>query len=118
MSTCTKGSGTAASADKTATGGTTQSSPAATTAAGAATASTPADKAKAADQSATTGDQWVATPGSNKSNPQQQKMKACATDAKAKGLKGVDRRNYMSTCLKADSAAPAATPTPAKKPTK
>jgi hypothetical protein len=44
---------------------------------------------------------------------QQQKMKACATDAKAKGLKGPDRRTYMSTCLKKDSTAtttPAATP--------
>lgn len=50
---------------------------------------------------------------STAANPQQQKMKACATDAKAKGLKGPDRRTYMSTCLKKDSTAtatPAATP--------
>jgi hypothetical protein len=40
-------------------------------------------------------------------SPQRQKMRACSTDAKAKGLKGPDRRAYMSTCLKGD-AAPAA----------
>ena len=45
-------------------------------------------------------------------------MKTCAGDAKAKGLKGADRRNYMSTCLKGDSSTPAATTTrdAAKKP--
>ena len=37
-------------------------------------------------------------------NAQQQKMKSCDADAKAKGLKGADRRNFMSTCLKGDSA--------------
>jgi hypothetical protein len=81
-----------------------KAAPAATTPAAATTT----DTTKAADASKTNTDtQWVAT------NPQQQKMKACATDAKAKGLKGPDRRTYMSTCLKKDSTAtttPAATP--------
>lgn len=118
MSTCTKGSGTAASADKKPTG-TTQSPPTSMTAAGDVSTSTaPADKTKTADKTAKGEDKWVAAPGTGKTNPQQQKMKACATDAKAKGLKGVDRRNYMSTCLKGDGAAtPTATATPAKKPT-
>ncbi|HSM99582.1 MAG TPA: PsiF family protein [Rudaea sp.] len=44
---------------------------------------------------------------SSANTPQRQKMKACSTEAKAKGLKGPDRRTFMSTCLKAD-AAPAA----------
>jgi flagellar capping protein FliD len=117
MSTCTKGSGTAA---KTASS-TTKSPPTNQTAAGdVATSTTSADKAQAASKKAapesTTGSQWVAGPGA--SNSQQQKMKTCATDAKAKGLKGNDRRTYMSTCLKGDKATPAATDTttpPAKK---
>jgi len=40
-------------------------------------------------------------------SPQQQKMKACNADAAAKHLQGEDRKAYMSTCLKNDSAAPA-----------
>jgi psiF repeat len=39
--------------------------------------------------------------------PQQQKFGACAKDAHAKGLKGDEYKAYMSTCAKADSAAPA-----------
>jgi hypothetical protein len=31
---------------------------------------------------------------------QQEKMKTCNADAKTKGLKGADRRAFMSTCLK------------------
>ena len=45
--------------------------------------------------------------------PQQSKMGACSKDAHAKGLKGPEYKAFMSTCLKADSAAaaaPAATP--------
>lgn len=121
MSTCMKGSDTApATAAKPAASTTGKTAAATTTApptnmtpAGDVSSSTTsADKKLAADKNATAkgGDQWVATPG-NGANPQQQKMKTCASDAKAKGLKGVDRRNYMSTCLKGDSsAATAATP--------
>lgn len=32
--------------------------------------------------------------------PQQQKMSVCSKDAKAKGLKGEERRKFMSECLK------------------
>jgi hypothetical protein len=57
--------------------------------------------------------------------PQQQKMSDCSKDAKAKGLKGADRKTFMSTCLKGDStaaapaaaAAPAVAAAPAAKPT-
>src|SRR5215469_11747470 len=31
---------------------------------------------------------------------QQEKMKSCNADAKTKGLKGADRKSFMSTCLK------------------
>jgi hypothetical protein len=33
-------------------------------------------------------------------NSQQQKMKTCNADATAKGLKGDDRKTFMSSCLK------------------
>jgi hypothetical protein len=82
--------------------------PAATAATPAAANTAAADGTKTADAAKANPDsQWVAT-----TNPQQQKMKACATDAKAKGLKGADRRTYMSTCLKKDGTAttPAAPP--------
>jgi hypothetical protein len=107
MSTCMKGTGTpaAATAAKTATATTTP----ATTAAPATTATTAAG-AKPADASKTKTDPFV---GTGAANPQQQKMKTCAADAKTKGLKGADRRTYMSTCLKNDSSA-----TPAPKPAK
>lgn len=119
MSTCTKGSDTAAAktapASKTAAS-TTKSPPTNMTAAGdVSTSTTAADKEQAAQKKAAaqsaTGSEWVAAPA----NPQQQKMKTCATDAKAKGLKGNDRRTYMSTCLKGGGATPAETETPAKK---
>lgn len=32
---------------------------------------------------------------------QQEKMKTCNADAKAKALKGEERKTFMSTCLKA-----------------
>jgi len=32
-------------------------------------------------------------------NSQQEKMKECAADAKAKGVKGTDRESFMSSCL-------------------
>ena len=34
-------------------------------------------------------------------NSQQEKMKECAADAKAKGVKGPDRESFMSSCLSA-----------------
>ena len=80
-----------------------------------ATAATTPDSAKAADAAKANSDsKWVAVGGPGSANPQQQKMKACATDAKAQGLKGPDRRTFMSTCLKKDSAATTTPATPAK----
>ncbi|TLY52178.1 MAG: PsiF repeat-containing protein [Gammaproteobacteria bacterium] len=48
--------------------------------------------------------------------PQQERMKTCNADPKAKTLKGDERKAFMSACLKGDSttAAPAAAPAPAK----
>jgi hypothetical protein len=46
----------------------------------------------------------VPAPGRAANTPQRQKMRACSADAKTKGLKGADRRAFMSTCLKGDSA--------------
>ena len=34
-------------------------------------------------------------------NSQQEKMKECAADAKAKGVKGEERQSFMSSCLSA-----------------
>jgi hypothetical protein len=34
-----------------------------------------------------------------KPNSQQELMKSCNADAKSKGLKGDDRKNFMSSCL-------------------
>ena len=39
---------------------------------------------------------------------QQEKMKACSAEAKAKGLKGDDYKKFRDNCLKAKPAAPAA----------
>lgn len=33
-------------------------------------------------------------------SPQQDRMKGCSADAKAKGLKGDERKTFMSACLK------------------
>jgi hypothetical protein len=38
-------------------------------------------------------------------NSQQQKMTTCNADAKAKGLKGADRKTFMKGCLSDKSAA-------------
>ena len=35
---------------------------------------------------------------------QQEKMKTCNADAKAKALKGADRKTFMSSCLKGNAA--------------
>lgn len=42
-----------------------------------------------------------------KMTAQQQKMGACNKDAKEKALKGAERKAFMKSCLKKDSAAPA-----------
>lgn len=50
---------------------------------------------------------------------QQTKMKACNAEAATKSLKGPERKTFMSTCLKGDSAmaaAPAAAPMAAAAP--
>jgi hypothetical protein len=39
--------------------------------------------------------------------PQQEKMKSCNADAKAKALKGDERKKFMSTCLSDKGAAAA-----------
>ena len=38
-------------------------------------------------------------------NSQQEKMKSCNTEASTKGLKGTDRKTFMSSCLSGDAAA-------------
>ena len=38
-------------------------------------------------------------------NSQQEKMKSCNAEAKTKGLKGADRKTFMSTCLKGSGSA-------------
>ena len=38
-------------------------------------------------------------------NSQQEKMKSCNAEATTKGLKGADRKTFMSTCLKGSGAA-------------
>ena len=42
-------------------------------------------------------------PAVQAANSQQQKMKSCNADAKTKGLKGDDRKKYLSDCLKGAS---------------
>jgi hypothetical protein len=46
-----------------------------------------------------------ATTASTSKATQQEKMKTCSADAKAKSLKGDARKSYMSECLKGDGAA-------------
>lgn len=45
------------------------------------------------------------TSASTSKATQQEKMKTCSADAKAKSLKGDARKSYMSDCLKSDGAA-------------
>ena len=42
------------------------------------------------------------------SGAQQEKMKTCSKQAKAKGLKGDERKTFMKGCLSKKAAAPAA----------
>ena len=46
----------------------------------------------------------AAAPTATAKVAQQEKMKSCSTDAKAKGLKGDERKTFMSTCLSADAS--------------
>ena len=49
-------------------------------------------------------------------NAQQDKMKTCNKEAGDKGLKGDERKKFMTECLKGGAAAPAAAPAPAAGP--
>jgi len=46
----------------------------------------------------------AATSTASAGTTQQEKMKTCSADAKAKALKGAARKSYMSSCLKGDGA--------------
>ncbi len=48
--------------------------------------------------------------------PQQQKMQDCNKEAKAKDMKGPDRKKFMSGCLKGEAKPADAKPAEAKKP--
>lgn len=50
--------------------------------------------------SAPTGKQATTTGTQKKLTPQQKLMKDCSHEAKAKGYKGDQRKQFMSTCLK------------------
>ncbi|MDE1979789.1 MAG: PsiF repeat protein, partial [Betaproteobacteria bacterium] len=41
-----------------------------------------------------------AAAGEKKLTPQQEKMSFCSKDAKAKGMKGEERKKFMSECLR------------------
>ncbi|MGA8862957.1 MAG: PsiF family protein [Gallionella sp.] len=56
-----------------------------------------ADAAKGAAKADTKAAAGAADSGKTK---QQDKMKSCNADAKAKGLKGAERKAFMSSCLK------------------
>ena len=47
------------------------------------------------------GSALAADPPAKDKPSQQNKMKACNADAKAKALKGAERKTFMSECLKA-----------------
>jgi hypothetical protein len=49
-----------------------------------------------------------AADAATEATPQQNKMKACNADAKAKSLAGEDRKKFMSDCLSAKKEAAAA----------
>jgi hypothetical protein len=46
----------------------------------------------------------AATTTASAGTTQQEKMKTCSADAKAKALKGAARKSYMSSCLKGEGA--------------
>ncbi|TXI72955.1 MAG: hypothetical protein E6Q49_05730 [Limnohabitans sp.] len=48
----------------------------------------------------TTGSAWAADPAGKDKPSQQNRMKTCNADAKAKSLKGDERKAFMSSCLK------------------
>ncbi len=47
------------------------------------------------------GSVWAADPAGKDKPSQQSRMKTCNADAKAKSLKGDERKAFMSSCLKA-----------------
>jgi len=47
-----------------------------------------------------TGAVWAADPAVKEKSSQQNRMKTCNADAKAKSLKGEERKAFMSQCLK------------------
>ena len=47
-----------------------------------------------------TGSAWAADPAGKDKPSQQNRMKTCNADAKAKSLKGDERKAFMSECLK------------------
>lgn len=59
------------------------------------------DAAPAAATPATAAEPAAAAAPADKKAAQQEKMKSCNADAKAKGLKGADRKTFMSSCLSA-----------------
>ncbi len=67
-----------------------------------------ADAAMAPAKPAATPAAKAAPAAPKKANAQHAKMKLCNKEAKAKGLKKADRKTFMKSCLKDDSAAPAA----------
>ncbi len=72
-----------------------KSDAAAGAAAAPATTATPATPAAPAASAKSAAPATPAAPSA-----QQDRMKACSADAKAKGLAGDERRKFMSTCLK------------------
>ena len=50
-----------------------------------------------------------------KPTPQQERMKACNKDAGEQALKGAERKQFMSSCLKGETAAAAGKAPPSKK---
>ena len=58
-------------------------------------------KGEAATTSATAGENGAAAATGNS---QQEKMKSCSADAKAKGLHGAERKTFMKDCLSGASA--------------
>ncbi len=58
----------------------------------------------------------TATTPAKQRTPQQQRMADCSHQAKADNKKGVERKAFMSSCLKGEKAAQTAKATPAAKP--
>ena len=48
---------------------------------------------------------FAADTGAKPATPQQQRMKDCNASATSKGLKGAERKQFMSSCLKGETPA-------------